>query len=176
MIAAAFDFTRENPRAFTLSDTSKKKGYQASSPNVVAFTQLFQAIHDFAQKEESLPERLIHDQQDEFRKALAESYQHFGRIIFQDFDDSRFPEAKIAEYDLAKFEMLSSKDNAGLQATDMLLWVAQRKPKSKELAVLKARIKSKTDDFQLCRRMSELIVHAHLLRHERERIGPKPKR
>ncbi len=169
VIMAAFGFTRKNPRAFTLSHTSKKKGYQASSPNVVAFTQLFQAIHDFAERERSLPERLIHDQQDEFRKALSESYQHFGRIIFQDFGDGRFPEAKIAEYDLARFEMLASKDNAGLQAADMLLWAAQRKPKSKELAILKARIKSKTEGFHLCRRMSELIVHVHLLRHERER-------
>jgi hypothetical protein len=167
VIREAFGFARQNPAEFTLSHTQKKKGYQASSPNVVAFTQLFQAIHEFAAQHKSLPERLIHDQQDEFRKALAETYQHFGNIIWQDSLDGSFPEISLADYDLAQFEMPSSKDNAGLQATDLLLWATQREEKTEELAALKARLRHKTIDFYVSRRMSELIVHVNLLRHER---------
>lgn len=44
----------------------------------------------------------------------------------------------VADYDLAVFEMPSSKDNGGLQATDLLLWAARREEKSAELAALKA--------------------------------------
>jgi hypothetical protein len=167
VIREAFGFARQKPAEFTLSHTQKKKGYQASSPNVVAFTQLFQAIHEFAAQHKSLPERLIHDQQDEFRKALAETYQHFGNIIWQDSLDGSFPEISLADYDLAQFEMPSSKDNAGLQATDLLLWATQREEKTEELAALKARLRHKTIDFYVSRRMSELIVHVNLLRHER---------
>ena len=130
---------------------------------------MFQAIHDFAAAEGSPPQRLIHDKQDEFRKALAEAYQHFGNIIWHDADDGRFPEVRLADYDLAEFEMPSSKDNGGLQATDLLLWAAQREGKTAELAALKTRLTDKTVDFYVSRPMSELIVHAHLLRHERER-------
>lgn len=167
VVTKAFEFARKNPAEFTLSHTQKKKGYQVSSPNVVAFTQLFQAIHDFAAKHDSLPERLIHDQQDEFRKALAETYRHFGNIIWQDPLDGSFPEISLADYDLAHFEMPSSKDNAGLQATDLLLWATQRDEKTEELAALKARLRHKTIDFYVSRRMSELIVHVNLLRHKR---------
>ncbi|OAP49975.1 DUF3800 domain-containing protein [Sinorhizobium saheli] len=170
VIIAAFKFARSHPDAFTLNHTSKRKGYQASSPNVVAFTQLFQAIHEFAAQHKCSPQKLVHDRQDEFRAALAESYKYFGSVIWQDSKDGRFPSAKLAEYDLASFEMPSSNDNAGLQATDILLWASQRKPKSKELGLLKFRMRENTTDFFLSRRMSELIVHMHLLRKERERI------
>lgn len=169
VIGGAFDYARQRPADFTLANTQKRKGYQANTPNVVAFTRLFQAIHDFAAKETSPPERLVHDQQDEFRKTLAETYAKFGSIIWHDSSDGAFPDASLAEYELARFEMPSSKDNAGLQATDLLLWVAQRTPRSIELLRLKDTLKGKTDDFTLSRRMSELIVHVHLLRHERRR-------
>ncbi|MER8792499.1 hypothetical protein NKH71_32665 [Mesorhizobium sp. M0983] len=36
VISGAFEFARQQPAEFTLGNTQKKKGYQASSPNVVA--------------------------------------------------------------------------------------------------------------------------------------------
>lgn len=173
VIAGAFDYARQTPTDFTLANTERRRGYQANTPNVVAFTHLFQAIHDFASKQSSPPERLVHDKQDEFRKTLAETYERFGNIIWHDPMDGSFPDASLAKYELAQLEMPSSKDNPGLQATDLLLWVAQRSPRSEVLAALKARLETKTDDFRLSRRMSELIVHVNLLRHERQRGQPR---
>ncbi|ESY82476.1 hypothetical protein X740_05120 [Mesorhizobium sp. LNHC221B00] len=174
VVSRAFEYARQKPAEFTLANTLKRKGYQANTPNVVAFTHLFQAIHDFASKHSSSPERLVHDKQDEFRKTLAETYEQFGNIIWHDPMDDSFPDASLAKYQLAQFEMPSSKDNAGLQATDLLLWVAQRSPRGEALTALKARLKTKTDDFMLSRRMSELIVHVNLLRNERQRGRDSP--
>lgn len=169
VIQVAFQFAREHPKEFTLLNSQTRKAYQASSPNVVAFTQLFQAIHDFAEKEESPPERLIHDKQDEFRTTLSRTYAHFGSVIWEDAPDGSSPDISLADYPLAEFEMPASQDNAGIQATDLLLWVTQRSAKSRPLARLKKLLSERTEDFNISRRMSQLIVHMHLLRHERQR-------
>ncbi len=172
VIKDGFAFARVHPEEFTITHTEKRRGYQVSTPNVVAFTHLFQAIHDFAAREDSLPEALVHDKQDEFRKALAETYKNFGSVIWRDSKDG-FPEITLADYELATFEMPSSKDNAGLQATDLILWTLQRHPKTAELASLKERIKSSVTDYEISRRMSRLIVHVRLLAAEQARGARK---
>ncbi|MBY5904739.1 hypothetical protein HFO88_31135 [Rhizobium leguminosarum] len=52
VIKDGFAFARVHPEEFTtITHTEKRRGYQASTPNVVAFTHLFEAAHDFAAKE-----------------------------------------------------------------------------------------------------------------------------
>ena len=108
VVKNAFEFVRKSPDSFTMTTSSKKKGYQAHTPNVIAFTQLFQAIHDFSERTGSPPETLFHDKQDEFRKELQDTYQMFGRMAVQDSDDGKWPDASIADYDLGKLEITSS--------------------------------------------------------------------
>lgn len=161
---AAFKWARRHPDSFTMTATEKRKGYQAHSPNIIAFTQLFQAIHQFAADKKSPPERLVHDKQDEFRSELVKHYNEFGHIILQDGADGRFPTAKIADYPQAEFSIISSSLNFGLQAVDLLLWISQRGAKSAKMTDLKKRLQEREDAYVISRETSKAIVVTHMLK------------
>lgn len=162
VFVAAFNFARKNPDAFTMISTQKRKGYQAHSPNLVAFTQLFQAIHEFASNYDSPPQTLLHDKQDEFRSELVNSYNTFGSVMLHDAGDGKWPEASLVDYSLAKLEIVSSAENMGLQATDLLLWIHQRNSSSADFLSLKQRLSEKETPYYIGRGMSELIVDLHM--------------
>lgn len=162
VVSAAFKFARKKPEEFTMNATAKKKGYQAHSPNVIAFTQLFQAIHQFATDNGCEPELLLHDKQDEFRKELLDTYETFGSIIMNETADGNFPEAEIAEYGLASLKIVPSVANFGLQAADLLLWINQRSSDDPSFNALKERMSEREMPYYVSRRMSELIVNMHM--------------
>ncbi|MBJ3764204.1 DUF3800 domain-containing protein [Maribius pontilimi] len=167
VVKEAFKFARKSPGSFTMNATRKRKGYQAHTPNVIAFTQLFQAIHEFSRDTGSKPEILFHDKQDEFRSELQDTYQCFGGVVIQDTCDGSWPDAILADYKIGELEILPSVDNAGLQAADLLLWVNQRSSDNAEINVLKDRLGSLESPYYIGRGMSELIVDIHMKQRAR---------
>ena len=162
VVRDAFKFARKKPKEFTMNATAKKKGYQAHSPNVIAFTQLFQAIHQFASDNGCKPELLLHDKQDEFRKELLNTYEIFGNVILNETGDGKFLDAEIAEYGLANLKIVPSVANFGLQAADLLLWVSQRSSENPNFSALKERMSERETPYYVSRGMSELIVNMHM--------------
>ncbi|PDT50464.1 hypothetical protein [Sinorhizobium fredii] len=76
-----------------------------------------------------------------------------------------------AEFDPAKLKMPFSNDNYGIRAASLLLLASQQEPKTRALKRFRDRVKTQTIDYFVSRRMSELIVHEHLSRHQREQAG-----
>ncbi len=74
-------WAKENHEEFTLLVTEKRKGYQGHSPNVIAFTQAFQAIHQFCKIHGCEPETLVHDQMNILRGCLSYFPFHVGYVI-----------------------------------------------------------------------------------------------
>jgi hypothetical protein len=162
---AAIGWAKKHPEQFTLIATEKRKGYQGHSPNIIAFTQAFQAVHEFCKAYSCQPEVLVHDQQEEFRTELRRHYETFGQMVHEDRGDGRFLQADFAPYPNGQFTLMPSGQNLGLQAVDLLLWISQRTKPSDEMKKLKARIAENLSDFYISRGMSQLIVDMHLFKN-----------
>lgn len=161
---ASINWARKNHREFTLIVTDKRKGYQSHSPNVIAFTQAFQAIHQFCKIHECQPDTLVHDQQQEFQSELKRFYEDFGRFVIEDREDGGFPLFETAPYPRGQFTLMPSAHNRGLQAVDLLLWVSQREAPTDDMKALKARIEQHAERYYISRDMSQAIVNMHLLK------------
>jgi len=156
-------WAKENHEEFTLLVTEKRKGYQGHSPNVIAFTQAFQAIHQFCKTHGCEPETLVHDQQQEFQSELKRYYEEFGQMVIIERGDGRFPSAEKAPYPKGTFTLMPSAHNRGLQAVDLLLWLSQREAATNDMKVLKERIEEQAERYYISREMSQAIVNMHLL-------------
>ncbi|CAA2137679.1 DUF3800 domain-containing protein [Methylobacterium bullatum] len=130
----AFRFVLKHPEEFTLTAAEKRQSYQGHTPNMVAFTSLFNEIHLFADANNSPPIAFIHDQQQEFKKAMKKAYETFGPVRTDEHPMGAIPEVSHSTYDLATFSMPSSKESYALQATDILLWIIQRNSTSSDFA------------------------------------------
>jgi hypothetical protein len=157
-------WAKKNQGEFTLIVTEKRKGYQGHSPNVIAFTQAFQAIHQFCKSHDCHPETIVHDRQQEFQSELKRHYEDFGRMVIEDRGDGRFPSAEIAPYPKGKFTLMPSAHNRGLQAVDLLLWVSQREATTDDMKALKERVEEHAERYYISREMSQAIVNMHLLK------------
>ncbi|SFL49104.1 hypothetical protein SAMN04488004_12247 [Loktanella salsilacus] len=157
-------WAKENQDEFTLLVTEKRKGYQGHSPNVIAFTQAFQAIHHFCKIHGCQPETLVHDQQQEFQSELKRYYEEFGQMVILERGDGKFPSAEMAPYPKGKFTLMPSTHNRGLQAVDLLLWISQREVATDHMKVLKERIEEHAERYYISRAMSQAIVNMHLLK------------
>ena len=156
-------WAKDNHEEFTLSVTEKRKGYQGHSPNVIAFTQAFQAIHQFCKNHDCQPETIVHDQQQEFQSELKRNYAEFGQMVILERGDGRFPSTEMAPYPKGTFTLMPSTHNHGLQAVDLLLWVYQREITTDSMKTVKERIEEHAERYYISREMSQAIVNTHLL-------------
>jgi hypothetical protein len=164
VVRDAFRLALRHPAELTLSASKGRRAYQGHAPNMVAFSTLLQAVHDFVDNYERPPVAFYHDRQQQFGRSMQEMHDLFGPIRRED-GDTGIPKVARTDYDLAQFSMPSSKEMAALQATDLLLWVVQRENGEGE-SFLKARnrLEENLNDFFISRWMSELIVRSWLTR------------
>jgi hypothetical protein len=171
VVRDAFRFALRHPEELTLSASKGRRAYQGHTPNMVGFSTLLQAIHDFVDDHGSPPVAFYHDRQQEFGRSMQEMHELFGPIRRED-GDTGIPKIARADYDLARFSMPSSKEMAALQAVDLLLWIVQRENgDNKTLLKAKSRLEESLDDFFIARRMSELIVLSWLARIYRSEVN-----
>jgi hypothetical protein len=161
---SSINWAKKNSKEFTLIVTEKRKGYQGHSPNIIAFSQAFQAIHRFCKTHDCQPEVLVHDQQQEFQSELRRYYKDFGQMVIEDREDGRFPLADIAPYPKGQFTLMPSTQNLGLQAVDLLLWISQREATTVDMKALKKRVEEHVEGHYISRGMSQAIVNMHLLK------------
>ncbi|WP_170364040.1 DUF3800 domain-containing protein [Ruegeria arenilitoris] len=161
---SSIEWASNNSEAFTLIATDKRKGYQSHSPNLFAFTNAFQAIHQFCKTHGCRPEVIVHDQQQEFQSELRRFYNDFAHMVIEDRDDGGFPKAELAPYSKGDFTLMPSTKSFGLQAVDLLLWVSQREGATDEMKSLKERIEEHLERYYISRDMSQAIVNTRLLK------------
>jgi Protein of unknown function (DUF3800) len=160
----AFRFALRHPQELTLSASKGRRAYQGHTANMIAFSTLLQAIHDFVDDHGSPPVAFYHDRQQEFGRSMQEMHDLLGPVRRED-GETGFPKVARADYDLARFSMPSSKEMAALQAADLLLWIVQRENgKEESLLEAKSRLEENLDDFFIARWTSELIVQSWLAR------------
>jgi hypothetical protein len=164
VVLDAFDFALQHPEEITLMASRRKDSYKGHTPNMVAFTILMQAAHEFAEAHTSLPRAFYHDRQTEFARSMCECMEIFARCSMRQGEITR-PwqpgDLKIKDYDLGKFSMPSSKDFGPLQAVDVLLWTMQREGEP-GFEALRQRVRERAETFYISRGMSELIRLAGL--------------
>jgi hypothetical protein len=164
VVRDSFRFALRHPEELTLSASKGRRAYQGHTPNMIAFSSLLQAIHDFVDDHGSPPVAFYHDRQQEFGRSMQEMHDLFGPIRRED-GETGFPKVARADYDLARFSMPSSKEMAALQAADLLLWIVQRENGEEEsLLKAKSRLEENLEDFFIARWTSELIVRSWLAR------------
>jgi len=167
IVRDALQFALKHPEQFTLLAAHRRDSYQGHTPNMVAFTALFDTIHRFAEEHASPPIAFIHDQQQEFKRAMREAYRLFGGVRKVDHPLGEMPDIARVTYNLAKFDMPSSKDSFALQATDVLLWLIQRADTRPELAAATRRLRAQELSNLISRPTSELIVRARYVQSMR---------
>lgn len=163
VFSSSIKWAKENSDEFTLIVTEKRKGYQGHSPNLIAFTNAFQAIHQFCKAHGCEPEVLVHDQQQEFQSELRRFYDDFGQMVIEERGDGQFPSADRAPYPKGQFKLMPSAQNRGLQAVDLLLWITQREAVTDQMKALSERLEGSLDRYYISRGMSQAIVNMHIL-------------
>lgn len=164
VVRDAFQFALRHPEELTLSASRGRRAYQGDTPNMVAFSSLLQAVHDFVDDHQSPPVAFYHDRQQEFGRSMQEMHELFGPIRREDGDTGLCKVAR-ADYDIGRFSMPSSKEMAALQATDLLLWIVQRENAEDEpLLNARTRLDKNLNDVFIARWASETIVRSWLAR------------
>jgi hypothetical protein len=152
VIRDALQFAIRHIDQFTLPES--RRAYRDHTPDMVAFTTIMNAAHEFAKVHGVTPKAFYHDEQTEFGASMRETYRMFSEIRWRDTDWMAMPEH--AGYDLGTFDMPSSKSFPPLQAVDALLWVLARQEKT-AVEVAKEKLKDRTNSNFISRGTSELI-------------------
>lgn len=120
----AFAYVRRHPDDFTLAAATGRRAYQGHTPNLVAFSFIFDAVHRFVDRTGSKPVAFIHDRQQEFGTSMKEWASLFGGLKRETVQG--LPKIEMADYGLPQLMLPSSKDMFALQAVDLLLWTLGR--------------------------------------------------
>jgi hypothetical protein len=147
-------FAEEHPEQFTLLANKTRKSYKGHTPNMVAFSSLFHAIHEFCDRYKVSPKVFYHDQQSEFGPSMKEFHQLYSSGLAVEYENG-FLVPKIVDYQLGSFSLQSSRDVYSLQVVDLFLWLNQRKVQS-EIENTLARLQRKTGYFYISRQWSEM--------------------
>lgn len=141
----------------TLMAGVKKNSYKGHTPNMVAFGSLLNAVRKFCKEYKVTPKIFFHDRTSEFEKTMEEYHELFSRVEISESEDGLWPTSKLAEFDLGKFSIVSSRELSAMQAVDIFLWLSQRE-NQEGIEDLRQRLFENTDPFYITRSTSELIV------------------
>jgi hypothetical protein len=99
---------------------------ELDSPNVVAFSLLMAQLHELHRKSGMRIRTFVHDEQDQFGKSLAATFQLLKRLSFERTIISSMLDVKELPTFDSQLEMRSSRDSIGLQIADVGLWLMKR--------------------------------------------------
>ena len=92
------------------------------SPNIVGINHALVCLREFAEEQDFRITRFIHDEQQEFGRRFEEMFKILSK---HKFENHWFMPSTVALTDRfeCNFEMASSKDNVGLQITDVMMYL-----------------------------------------------------
>lgn len=150
-------FALKYPEEITLMASTSRKSYKGHTPNMVAFSALIHAIHQFCRENSVTPKAFIHDPQSEFGSTMKEYHDIFSRVRAAQSDNGLLAAFENVDYDLGKFSLTPSKYVTSLQAVDLFIWLSQRIDGIRSPG-LRQSLRDKTDPFYISRASSEMVA------------------
>ncbi len=126
-------WARNNINRFSIWTPSKRDRY-GHLPNLFTFPALLSSISDNAKTWDASVDKIIHDRQGQFGQTLQQWHSLFAkrtepeRIVHFGDTPIRFADIRNSE-----FEMVDSRNSAGLQLVDVVLWTFGRSCTGKPL-------------------------------------------
>ncbi|WP_427195126.1 DUF3800 domain-containing protein [Morganella morganii] len=176
VIGDGLQYAVKHPDEFTLICTNGKSAYKAQTPNMIAFSSLMSATHNFCKVHSDSVERLIHDRSDEFRGTMREYHRVFNRINQVENDYGGPVLFEEAEFNLGQFYLEKSENHSALQAVDVFLWMTQRELTTDFGYSVLQRLKEYICDFEISPRMSKFIVDMRSHQMRSVPLSPKDER
>lgn len=126
ILSHALAWARDNPTSFYLHPGTRFIR-QGSSPNIIGFINLLDGLQAQSDAWQRPLVRLKHDRQIEFQESL----QRWHKLLSSASDEPVFtawgePMRKVQTVAGSEFVVSSSADSPGLQAIDIVLWLAKR--------------------------------------------------
>jgi len=159
VVRSGLSFALKYPEEITLMASSTRKSYKGHTPNMVAFSSLIYAIHDFCKENNLVPEAFVHDPQSEFGPMMKEYHEMLSKVRAVPNSTGLPAMPENVDYDLGKFSLTPSKHLMSLQAVDLFIWLSQRADRIKSPGLVRS-LRDKTDPFYISRSTSEMIVFA----------------
>ena len=137
----------------------KRKDKLMHQPNLVAFPEMLRAIDDQAEFWKVPVKVIKHDRESQIQNLLKDWHQmlsNAGEGTFRLFQR----EIKIRVVSGSDFQISSSKDSAGIQLADIVLWLTKRAHEGGDIGEVArkflARVERHSTPFELSMRASEL--------------------
>jgi len=157
VVRGGLSFALKYPEEITLMASKNRKSYKGHTPNMVAFSSLIHAVHQFCKDNGVSPRAFVHDPQSEFGSTMKEYHDIFSKVRATRSDNGLPAEPEEVDYDLGRFSLTPSKYVTSLQAVDLFIWLSQRADRIESPGLARS-LSDKTDPFYISRASSELIV------------------
>jgi len=99
---------------------------EGDSPNFVAFTALFEYLHELHKEHGHTISRFVHDQQDQFVPHFNEAFDYLTKFHGTDHPYSFISDIEPIESFKCPMEVRSSTTSFGLQLVDLCMWFMKR--------------------------------------------------
>jgi hypothetical protein len=162
VIGDAFRFALDNPDEITLAGSGRKTAYKPHTPNMIAFTSLIAAVHEFATEHRCEPQAFIHDTQSEFNSVMREYHKMLNKFLLARDPQSDLPTVVDMKTGLGEFRAMNSAAVPGLQAVDMLLYGYSKLHEPKYQSI-RERIEEKVDAYYISRSTSVMLASIPLM-------------
>ncbi|MGY3077799.1 hypothetical protein ACVWZZ_004170 [Bradyrhizobium sp. LM6.10] len=131
VLGEGLEWARLHPKAIQIH-TDRKLSRQAHFPNLVAFANLLDGLDHFSKLYKKRVARITHDQQTEFAKSLAAFHELFTTAAPDQirWAGETFSLQKVVG---SEFEVKADDKSAGIQVTDVVLWLYSQFRKQREL-------------------------------------------
>ena len=96
------------------------------SPNLLAFSGLFDHLHTLYEEEGHTVGSFVHDEQNEFIKHIREHYELFSKWQFSKHPLSSVADVKMLPTFDCEMVVRSSSQSFGLQLVDICIWLVKR--------------------------------------------------
>ncbi|WP_319542338.1 DUF3800 domain-containing protein [uncultured Pseudodesulfovibrio sp.] len=139
LVQRALDYVIRNFDKF-IPNKVKRYEYQIHTPNMIAFSKLFEDAENFSAKYNASPELLLYDKQGEFGKTMKKWFDEYSAYTIDKYKGV-LKGLSAVKKQIGKFEVASGVQNPSLQIVDSLLWLYQRREKrNKQFAALEEKI------------------------------------
>ena len=129
IVANALEWAKNNPENFSYFSPEKSFRYM-HSPNFVAFTNLMDGLQRISKKRGRYIREIVHDEQQQFKKTLTQWHELISRPDLEHVAPLKWPGEEepitVSKAPGSKFRMIHDNQSAGLQVTDIILWLIKQ--------------------------------------------------
>ncbi len=132
VLGRGLEWARDHPESIQIH-TDRRSARQGHFPNMVAFANLLEGLENHSQRVKRPVARITHDTQGEFKQTLAAWHEMFSNASPEQvtWAGETYSMQRVVG---STFEVKTDEDSAGLQITDVVLWLYLQFRKGKQLS------------------------------------------